>query len=256
MRVEIIASGSKGNCAVIDETLIIDAGWNCTPQGKYVLLTHHHTDHTKHLDKMGGLPVYCTQETADKLAAKYPYTAFNFIEAQTALGVITSYKAFELQDGERRYIVYPWKMQHDAPCVAFDICRLIDGEDEKRIFFGTDFSEFDSTVQEDTFISRLAGGRYDALYIECNNTLDGSDFDDVYFADDKSPKDEFHRRKSFQNHCNVGYLRSLFERAGYNEANRFAEPVTLLHKSSFYYQQNIDRIVDLCKVVNITNPML
>lgn len=249
MRVEIIASGSKGNCAVIDETLIIDAGWNCTPKGKYVLLTHHHTDHTKHLDNMGGLPIYCTQETADKLRDKFPYTAFNIIEP---------YQHFTLVDENRRYYITPVRMKHDAPCVGFDISCLHSGsvEDSTRIFFATDFCEFSEARIEENFISELRAKRFDAIYIECNNTLSYKDFIDVYMPDDKPPRDEFHRRKSYENHCNVNYLRDLFTRAGYSEQNRFAEPVTLLHKSSYYYQQDTDKLVELCKIANVVNPLL
>ena len=239
MNVDIIHSGSSGNCAVIDDTIIIDAGWNCTSNGRYVLLTHHHTDHTKFLDKLGGLPVYCTQETADKLVEKFPYVAFNIIEPGKRLDLET-------------YHVVPFLLNHDAPCVGYEV---FNNDYSECILFATDFNSFE-TETEKRFIRKLKNKEYDALYIECNNTLTAGDFDDVYFGEGKPPRDEFHRRKSFQNHCNVGYLRSLFERAGYSATNRYAEPVTLLHKSSFYYQQNVDSIVELCKVANVINPLL
>lgn len=239
MNVEIIASSSSGNCAVIDNTIIIDAGTNCCPDGKYVLLTHHHTDHTKHLDKMGGKPIYCTQETADKLADKWPYVAFNIIDAPLIF-----------ENGDVRYYVKPYHLKHDAPCVGFEIQR----GDGGVIFYATDFNEI---MNEEVFVRNLRLREYDAIYIECNNTLSPVDFHDVYFhaEDEKPPRDEFHRRKSFQNHCNADYLISLFRRAGYSEQNRFAEPVTLLHKSSFYYQKNVERIAELAKICNVINPL-
>lgn len=243
MHVEIIHSGSSGNCAVIDDTIIIDAGWNCTPNGSVVLLTHHHTDHTKHLDKMGGRPVYCTQETASKLFAKFPYVAFNIIEPDVT---------FKVKDSMNTYFITPVLLKHDAPCVGFEIVRT-GGYDDKRIFFATDFNEM---VDEETFVRKLKRKEYDAIYIECSNTLNPADFYDVYFHEgDKPPKDEFHRRKSFQNHCNVDYLVGLFTRAGYSAENRYTEPVTLLHKSSYYYMQHVERIAELSKIAFITNPM-
>lgn len=246
MNVEILASGSSGNCAVVDDTLIIDAGWNGTPNGKYVLLTHHHTDHTKHLGKMGGKQIYCTQETADKLVDKFPYTAFNILPETIAFT-----KAFADVDrlfSYNSYTVLPIPLKHDAACVGFEIHNK-----NEIIFFATDFNAF---VDDDYFVWRLQERIFSEIYIECNNTLSPSDFDDVYFADEgeRPPRDEFHRRKSYQNHCNADYLISLFRRAGYSEKNRFAEPVTLLHKSSFYYQNNVERIAELVKICNVINP--
>jgi hypothetical protein len=236
MNVEIIASGSSGNCAVIDDTIIIDAGWSVMPTGKFVLLTHHHTDHTKHLDKVGGLPVYCTQATADRLAVKFPYVAFNVIPYDGFFNV-------------EEYRIEAVRLKHDAPCVGFDIMH-----GDERIFFATDFNEI---VCDTWFVRNLKNKRYDAVYIECNNTLSPADFFDVYFHDEdsKPPKDEFHRRKSFQNHCNADYLIGLFTQAGYTAENRFAEPITLLHKSSFYYLKDVSRIAELCKIANVKNPM-
>ena len=233
MNVNIIKSSSAGNCAVIDDTLIIDAGCNVTPVGKYVLLTHHHGDHTKHLDKVSGLPVYCTQATADNLSDKFPYVVFNIFTDTFSVG---------------RYNVLAYPLVHDAPCVAFDI---IDTDTDKRILWASDFSriEHDSII-----VARFRNCNYDAIYIECNNTLNVSAFADIYFYDDKPPRDEFHRRRSFKNHCNADYLISLFKRAGYSGQNRCATPVTLLHKSSYYYQHNVARIAELTKICNVINP--
>lgn len=248
MDVKIINTGSKGNCAVIDDVLIIDAGWNVMPEGNAVFLTHQHTDHTKHLDNMTGLPIYALEATAEKLMKdpRFAYTAFNLIKAGEPIVVYAS---------SVEYHVVPFDVNHDVPCVGFDITkrnRIL--EDETRIFWATDFN---TLGYENGFIDNLRKKVYDAIYIEANNTLNQTDFMDVFFPEEgaKEPRDAFHRSRSFNTHCNVDYLIHLFTRAGYSERKKFTEPVTLLHKSSYYYPQNPDRVVDLCKMVNIINPL-
>ena len=116
MEVKILQTGSKGNCAVVDDALIIDAGWNVTPEGEVVFLTHHHGDHTKYLNKMLGIPIYALQSTVDKLREdpRFAYTAFNIISE----GVIPV-----IYVGSYEYHVIPVGVNHDAPCVGFDITR-------------------------------------------------------------------------------------------------------------------------------------
>lgn len=245
MRVDILASGSSGNCAVIDDLIAIDAGYERLVDAKYLFLTHAHTDHTKHLDKFSGLPVYCLPETADALRKTYPYTAF-----QTLTDGVKSVNIYPRMTNNG-YGVTPIRLKHDVPCAGYEIAKH--GENREIIAIMTDFS---AIVDEDGFVEKLAAGYYDALYIECNNTLSDADLVDAYISvdDEKPPRDEFHRRRSYQNHCNVNYLISLFTRAGYSESKRFAAPVTLLHKSKSYYGANPERIEYLSKIVNIVNP--
>jgi hypothetical protein len=196
-----------------------------------LLLTHHHTDHTKALDKYKGLPIYATRDTADHLRGRYPYVEFN------CLCVGEKY-VFDLDAG--RFFVTPVQLKHDVPCVGFDIEH--DGE---RILFATDFNEI---------IDEIDVRDYTALYLECNNTLLDADIAEMYFAE-KLPKDEFHRRKSFSNHCNVGYLVKMFTDAGFTPENRCETPLVLLHKSSFYYTSHVERLVPLCRIANVRNPL-
>lgn len=248
MNVKIIHSGSSGNCATIDDLLIIDMGWDCSPEGKIVLITHHHGDHTKYLKNVFGLPFYALKETAEALQKKpeYSYTAFQVLETKNK---------YQFINNEHTYLISPVEMNHDVPCVGFDITRTnTETFEESRIFFATDFNSFED---EQRFVRNLKNKVYDAIYIEANNTLNPADFMDVYFPEEgeKAPRDEFHRRRSYQNHSNVDYILGLFKQAGYNEENKFTEPVTLLHKSSYYYPQNPERVVELCKTVKITNPV-
>ena len=248
MNVRIISTGSKGNCAVIDNAIIIDAGWNVTVEGVAIVITHQHSDHVKYLDKMSGMPIYALPETIEKLQEnmRFAYTAFTPLER---------FKEVVIPTPDATYYVVPIPVNHDAPCVAFDIRKVSkESFDEERIFFGTDFN---TLGEEGEFVRHLKDKTYDAIFIEANNTLNETDFLDVYFPEDgkKEPKDAFHRLRSFRNHSNVDYIRSLFSKAGYSEFNKFTEPVTLLHKSSYYYPQNPERVVELCKMVKITNPL-
>lgn len=248
MKVNIIHTGSSGNCAVIDNALVIDAGWNVTVEGVAVFLTHQHSDHTKHLDKMFGMPIYALPFTIDKLQddPRFAYTAFT---------PLTLMKPTVINVGTVSYYVKAVPVKHDVPCVSFDIRKVCNETgDETRIFFGTDFS---GISDEALFIAQLRDKIYDAIYIEANNTLNQQDFLDIYFPaeGEKEPKDAFHRTRSFNSHANVDYISHLFREAGYSEENKFTEPVTLLHKSSYYYPQNPERVVELCKMVKITNPL-
>lgn len=245
MNVNIIHSGSSGNTASIDDFLIIDVGWPEVPKGEHVLLTHNHTDHTKCLDKVGGLPTYCTPETADRLAQKWPFLAFSSL---------TPGDVKVLCSNEFQYTIKIIPLRHDVPCVGFEIQRCARSEyaEPQTILWLTDFNEI---VDEKYIIRALRDKRFDHIYIECNNTLSTGDMMDLFFTDEV-PRDEFHRRKSYQNHCNVEYLIGLFTRAGYTPDRRYELPVTLLHKSSYYYLNHSERIVELCKLANVINPLI
>lgn len=234
MKVDILASGSSGNCVLIDDCLVIDAGANVTlPESarpEAVLITHGHTDHTKFLQKkFGGLPFYTSQEVVDDMQKRNPYFVANVLKH----GV---WNTIEMEHG--CYNVSTLKLTHDAPCVGF----IIVGEDE-MILYATDFNEILTPIT-------LSG--FDRIFIECNNTLGQNDMLDVYMGDNK-PKDEFHRRRSYYNHCNATYLYKLFEEAGWSEDNPCEIPTTLLHKSSYYYAKNPEQIVRLCKITNVQN---
>jgi len=240
MQVKIIGTGSTGNTAVIDDTLIIDAGCKEVVRGKYLFLSHSHTDHTKYLSShFNGLAVFATEKTQKALLEKHPYVTFNTIEPNEVLRF----------DG---YVIRVVPLKHDVECMGFEIYSL---ETQEKIFFATDFNEI---VDETTFINSLKWKNYNALYIECNNTLSAVDFVDELFTEafgTSVPKDSFHKNRSFRNHSNADYITSLFERAGYSENNRFTEPVHLLHKSKTYYPHAPEKIVKLCKIANIINPI-
>ena len=232
MNVNVFASGSSGNCVVINDDIIIDAGAYCPVVGSALLLTHNHTDHTKEIKRYAGLPIYTSQDVADRLSQKFPYITFSVIHPE---------QTYEIKGVHGSYYVKPIQLEHDVPCIGFDIVH-----GDERILYATDFA----SIQSDVDLSV-----YTQLFLECNNTLLPSDIMDVLITDDK-PRDEFHRRKSYYNHCNIGYLIGLFERNGYTEQNRCEIPLTLLHKSSYYYLAHSERLIELCKIANVQNPLM
>lgn len=234
MKVTIHASGSRGNCASIEDALIIDAGVSCNAIGSALFLTHAHTDHIKEIKRFDGLPLYCTQETYNTLKSS---GRFAYLEPS----IIEPFVKYRFEFSGDEFYVTAIPLKHDVPCVGFDIEH--DGE---RVFFATDFNE----ILDPDFDVR----NYTEIFIECNNTLAPSDIEELHFFEDKAPKDAHHRAKSFNNHCNVNYLMSLFTRAGFSESNKCETPVTLLHRSSYYYMTYWERIIELCKVANVRNP--
>lgn len=241
MNVNILNSGSSGNCAVIDDVIMIDAGWPCDIPVEAVFISHCHTDHIKHLDAQRAVPIYCDPDVSDGIRKRYPYTPLNMI-----------YDTVVIRESEYMYAVKLWKLKHDVPCYGFDILRSgTSYADTRRIFFATDFSEI---VEAEAFSHNLRNGVYDHVYIECNNTLSPKDFDDM-FNEGGPDKDNFHKNRSYNNHCNVGYLHTLFTNAGFTYKNPCETHVTLLHKSSYYYLSNFKSIGNLCRIANILNPL-
>ena len=111
MKIIVVESGSKGNATLIyDEgrLLLIDMGITITSLKKglerigkslldidALLLTHNHTDHTKGVQYLDPLPIYCTQGT---------YDASNVI-------TIKPYEKFMVE----HFTITPISTSHDAP---------------------------------------------------------------------------------------------------------------------------------------------
>ncbi len=138
MKVQTIASGSKGNCTIVlcnDTNLIIDMGITFLTLKKTleenslsfddfsgILVTHCHKDHTKGLATLMNktkLDVYIPEGMYDSLKELIPYPKCKFIE-----------DTFEINDVEIELI----HTSHDAPASVGYIIK----QDNKELVYVTD----------------------------------------------------------------------------------------------------------------------
>lgn len=256
MDVKILSTGSKGNVATIDDTIIIDAGANVAVPGQLLLISHSHGDHVKFIDKFASCITYAEPTACAILKEKNPYQTISDITPDTPV----TYQCTQGDKGDNiHYEIQPVEMEHDVPCLGWYVTKWNGGTVE-RIFFATDFVAFKFNEDYTRFKNYLREGVLDAIYIEGNHSLSVADLVDVFFGEDENgepvvPKDEFHRRRCLRAHCSLGWLIHTLEEAGFAEDRRCMIPITLLHKSKSYYANNPDTIIKLAKIANIQNPL-
>jgi len=121
MQISVIASGSNGNCCLIEEkgnSVLIDAGKSCREIEKRmnrlgsslenvdaILLTHKHTDHRAGIDVISrkyNLPVYLTKDVSDDI-------------------LLTNAKIISGSFKINSFKIAPIKTSHDVPSVGFKI---------------------------------------------------------------------------------------------------------------------------------------
>lgn len=135
LTVEVISTGSKGNCYLLknfaNETLILDCGVSYdkiltaktfkAENVKGVLVTHQHSDHSKSMKKLETTyDVVFFKETCDK-------------------------KAIHLGS----YIIYPFEVKHNVICHAFIIYDIISN---KYIVYATDLEKLPKIKNIDFWI--------------------------------------------------------------------------------------------------------
>lgn len=127
MKIYVIESGSKGNATLIEHKgrfLLIDMGISWTSLDNALksinhniydvdalLLTHSHSDHTKGIQYLPPLPIYCTKDTYNS----------------SSTNIIKPFCPFELDD----LVITPVMTSHDAPNpVGF----IIEANEEKLVY--------------------------------------------------------------------------------------------------------------------------
>ena len=127
MKIYVIESGSKGNATLLENNgrfLLIDMGISWTSLNNALvsldkniydvdalLLTHSHSDHTKGIQYLPPMPIYCTKDTYDS----------------SSVNLITPYESFNLEGVK----ITPVRTSHDAPnSVGF----VFECDDEKLVY--------------------------------------------------------------------------------------------------------------------------
>jgi len=156
MKIIVIESGSKGNATLISDKgrlLLIDMGITLTSLKKglsrlgkkpldidALLLTHSHSDHTKGVNLLDPLPIYCSKGT---------YKGTN-------VTVIKPYKAFWIDHLK----ITPIEASHDAPgTLGF----IIENENEKLSYLT------DTGMIPETTLEKMKNSDY--FIIESNHNI-------------------------------------------------------------------------------------
>lgn len=126
MKIKVIASGSDGNCYLVEEDgvmFLLDAGISIKEIGRHVklsdlaaaLITHRHKDHCKAAKELCrlGIPVYAPMDTLKAEGIdKHPY-AIPVVSGVTEDGAITS------QYGSYPFSMIPFTVEHDVPNMGY-----------------------------------------------------------------------------------------------------------------------------------------
>jgi phosphoribosyl 1,2-cyclic phosphodiesterase len=179
VRLTVLASGSRGNSAVISSTgtkLLVDAGLSCRQTMKRmtlagedplalngIVVTHEHQDHVNGLAVLARklrIPVYMTQATHAawrRWSRKHQFKGRPELASIEQLELFDSGRNFQIGDIE----VTPFTIPHDA----VDPVGFIFNVEGVRIGLCTDLGYMPANV-------RIALRRCDGLVIESNHDLE------------------------------------------------------------------------------------
>lgn len=213
MKVQTIASGSKGNCTIVlcnDTNLIIDMGIsyltlkNSLEENslsfnnfKGILITHCHKDHTKGLSsliKKTNIPVYIPEKMYDSIKEYVPYPRCIIIDDE-----------FYINDVKINLL----HTSHDAPCSVVFIIR----NNDKSLVYITDTGYINRKI-----LNNIVGK--DCYIIESNH-------DEVMLMDGPYPRFLKERVISDKGHLsNITTAKYLKKIVGKNTKN-----IILVHRS-------------------------
>ena len=213
MKVQTIASGSKGNCTIVlcnDTNLIIDMGISYLTLKKSleenslsfdnfkgILITHCHKDHTKGLSsliKKTNIPVYIPEKMYDSIKEYVPYPRCIIIDDE-----------FYINDVKINLL----HTSHDAPCSVGFIIR----NNDKSLVYITDTGYINRKI-----LNNIVGK--DCYIIESNH-------DEVMLMDGPYPRFLKERVISDKGHLsNITTAKYLKKIVGKNTKN-----IILVHRS-------------------------
>lgn len=188
-KIDIVATGSRGNSILINDVLMIDTGIrqkdfkNYCDDVKFIFLTHRHTDHTnikllQYIYKNRPLllknGLYANQDTFDYIRDKDPELA-DFAYSKDRL--IQKDSKFVLQDPKNKdiYFIEAFELVHDVENYGF----VIKNRHNENLLFGTDTASMDY-APKDKYDYILLEGNYHAQ--EVIAMLESEDDDEVLRA--------------------------------------------------------------------------
>lgn len=169
MTVQILATGSGGNCVLVDGKILIDAGisvklfqsYGIVPeQLSALIITHRHGDHMKtplvRYLLNAGVKAYLPSEVIGELTKEDKIDLTPLLAEKRIEKILpeTEYEA-----GGIRIMAYPQK-HHDIINYAFVLTK-----GQKRLLYATDL---DTLEPSDTGVGLLHLGQFDTLLLEGN----------------------------------------------------------------------------------------
>lgn len=175
MNVRILATGSSGNCSVIDDKIVVDLGLTIKNYTNHnlenveaVIITHPHGDHMKlplvrHLLKEG-MKMYLPALVISAIVEENKIDV-NELIASGQIVVMESQKTFHI--GDISVTPHPQK-HHNIVNYA-----LVMEKEDKRLLYATDL---DTVEPSDIGVGLLDLGTFDVILLEGN-------FDEVYLRE-------------------------------------------------------------------------
>lgn len=187
MKIEIIETGSSGNCFIFDDEIMIDCGVSYSRLSKvdfkklkWILLTHEHKDHFK-------------ERTIAKIASTYKHVRFvcgEWMQEWLTVAIPTYRDRIDVIDMEAAYIFGQWtiagvNLYHDVPNCGY---RLV--KNRHRHLHATD-----TTTMEGIY----AKG-YHTATIECNHCINEAN----RLIEESAIRGEFtHLNRAIRTHMSV-----------------------------------------------------
>lgn len=164
--INIISTGSKGNCVVIDNHLVIDCGLTAKKlmpliedDVESIIITHRHGDHLgmtfiRALEKKRPWlmkNIFINQETKGFIKSKFTDKwSFDLDECH----VITQNETFTIETSTNKYTITSFKLYHDVENYGF----VIINENGEKLIYATDTSSLSDAPIDD----------YDVIMVEGN----------------------------------------------------------------------------------------
>lgn len=203
MNYKIVSSGSKGNCVIIHDDVMVDCG---VPFGKikddlygikYLLITHVHTDHLN-------------LKTIQMIAENFPRIKIigNYEVHNTYNCNLIANAGFDVVTDD--YVFTPFECIHDVVCYGYK-WRY----EDQDIIYATDTSTLEHAPE----------GQYDYMFIESNH--DEKKLDQV--RDEQ--RGSYNPYLSGKRHLSTQQAKSFYYMNRKNKDSQFIE----LHKSNRFY---------------------